>query len=43
MPPMPGEPLLLGAGALAGTGYFRLWFAAALAHERMCEAVMALR
>jgi membrane protein DedA with SNARE-associated domain len=31
VPPMPGEPLLLGAGALAGTGYFRLWFAAAFA------------
>jgi membrane protein DedA with SNARE-associated domain len=31
VPPMAGEPLLLGAGALAGTGYFRLWLAAALA------------
>jgi membrane protein DedA with SNARE-associated domain len=31
VPPLPGEPLLLGAGALAGTGYFRLWLAAALA------------
>ena len=31
VPPLPGEPLLLGAGALAGTGHFRLWFAAALA------------
>lgn len=31
VPPMPGEPLLLGAGALAGTGRFSLWLAAALA------------
>ena len=31
VPPMAGEPLLLGAGALAGTGHFRLWLAAALA------------
>jgi len=31
VPPMPGEPLLLGAGALAGTGHLRLWLAAALA------------
>jgi membrane protein DedA with SNARE-associated domain len=31
VPPMPGEPLLLGAGALAGTGYFRLWLAGTLA------------
>ena len=31
VPPMPGEPLLLGAGALAGTGHFRLWLAATLA------------
>jgi len=31
VPPMPGEPVLLGAGALAGTGHLRLWFAAALA------------
>lgn len=31
VPPMPGEPLLLGAGALAGTGYFRLWLAVTLA------------
>jgi membrane protein DedA with SNARE-associated domain len=31
VPPMPGEPLLLGAGALAGTAHFRLWLAAALA------------
>jgi membrane protein DedA with SNARE-associated domain len=31
VPPLPGEPLLLGAGALAGTGYFRLWFVAAFA------------
>jgi membrane protein DedA with SNARE-associated domain len=31
VPPMPGEPLLLGAGALAGTGHFRLWIAATLA------------
>lgn len=30
-PPLPGEPLLLGAGALAGTGHFRLWIAAMLA------------
>jgi membrane protein DedA with SNARE-associated domain len=31
VPPMAGEPLLLGAGALAGTGHFRLWLAVALA------------
>jgi membrane protein DedA with SNARE-associated domain len=31
VPPMAGEPLLLGAGALAGTAHFRLWLAAALA------------
>jgi membrane protein DedA with SNARE-associated domain len=31
VPPLAGEPILLGAGALAGTGYFRLWLAAALA------------
>src|SRR5437870_1832290 len=31
VPPMPGEPLLLGAGALAGNGRLSLWFAAALA------------
>jgi membrane protein DedA with SNARE-associated domain len=31
VPPMPGEPVLLGAGALAGTGHLRLWFAVALA------------
>ena len=31
VPPLPGEPLLLGAGALAGTGHFRLWLAATLA------------
>jgi membrane protein DedA with SNARE-associated domain len=31
VPPMPGEPLLLGAGALAGTGHLRLWLVAALA------------
>lgn len=31
VPPLAGEPILLGAGALAGTGYFRLWFATALA------------
>lgn len=31
VPPMPGEPLLLGAGALAGTGHLRLGLAAALA------------
>jgi membrane protein DedA with SNARE-associated domain len=31
VPPMPGEPLLLGAGALAGTGHFRLWIAVTLA------------
>jgi membrane protein DedA with SNARE-associated domain len=31
VPPMAGESLLLGAVALAGTGHFRLWLAAALA------------
>jgi len=31
VPPMPGEPLLLGAGALAGNGRLSLWLAAALA------------
>ena len=31
VPPMPGEPVLLGAGALAGTGHLRLWIVAALA------------
>src|SRR2546429_8800900 len=31
VPPMPGEPLLLGAGALAGNGRLSLWFAAAVA------------
>ena len=31
VPPLAGEPLLLGAGALAGTGRFSVWFAAALA------------
>lgn len=31
IPPMPGEPLLLGAGALADTGDFHLSWAAALA------------
>lgn len=31
VPPMPGEPLLLGAGALAGTGHLRLWLAGTLA------------
>ena len=31
VPPMPGEPLLLGAGALAGNGRFNVWLAAALA------------
>lgn len=31
VPPMPGEPLLLGAGALAGTGRFSFWLATALA------------
>jgi membrane protein DedA with SNARE-associated domain len=31
VPPLPGEPVLLGAGALAGTGHLRLWFTAALA------------
>ena len=31
VPPMPGEPLLIGAGALAGTGRFTLWLAAVLA------------
>src|SRR3989442_12745697 len=30
VPPMPGEPLLLGAGALAGNGRLSLWLAAAL-------------
>lgn len=31
VPPLAGEPILLGAGALAGAGYFRLWLATALA------------
>src|SRR2546428_10319629 len=31
VPPMPGEPILLGAGALAGNGRLSLWVAAALA------------
>jgi membrane protein DedA with SNARE-associated domain len=31
VPPLPGEPVLLGAGALAGTGHLRLWITAALA------------
>ena len=31
VPPMPGEPLLLGAGALAGTGHLRLWLTLTLA------------
>jgi membrane protein DedA with SNARE-associated domain len=31
VPPMAGEPLLLGAGALAGNGHLSLWLAAALA------------
>jgi membrane protein DedA with SNARE-associated domain len=31
LPPMPGEPLLLGAGALAGNGRLSVWLAAALA------------
>lgn len=31
VPPMPGEPLLLGAGALAGNGRLSLWLAFALA------------
>lgn len=31
VPVIPGEPLLLGAGALAGNGRFSLWLAAALA------------
>jgi membrane protein DedA with SNARE-associated domain len=31
VPPLPGEPLLLGAGALAGTGHFRPWLTATLA------------
>jgi membrane protein DedA with SNARE-associated domain len=31
VPPMAGEPLLLGAGALAGNGRISLWLAAALA------------
>lgn len=31
VPPLAGEPILLGAGALAGTGRFSAWLAAALA------------
>ncbi len=31
VPPLAGEPILLGAGALAGTGRWSLWLAAALA------------
>ena len=31
VPPIPGEPLLLGVGALAETGRLNLWFAAAVA------------
>jgi membrane protein DedA with SNARE-associated domain len=31
VPPLPGEPLLLGAGALAGNGRLSVWLAAALA------------
>jgi membrane protein DedA with SNARE-associated domain len=31
IPPMPGEPLLLGAGALAGNGRLSLWLSATLA------------
>jgi membrane protein DedA with SNARE-associated domain len=31
VPPMPGEPILLGAGALAGTERLSLWLATALA------------
>jgi membrane protein DedA with SNARE-associated domain len=31
VPPIAGEPLLLGAGALAGNGRFSLWLAAAVA------------
>jgi len=31
VPPLAGEPILLGAGALAGTGRFSLWLAAVLA------------
>src|SRR5712692_4170701 len=31
VPPLAGEPILLGAGALAGVGRFSLWLAAALA------------
>ena len=31
VPPMPGEPILLGAGALAGNGRLSLWLVAALA------------
>lgn len=31
VPPIAGEPILLGAGALAGTGRFSLWLAFALA------------
>ena len=31
VPPLAGEPILLGAGALAGTGRWSLWLASALA------------
>jgi membrane protein DedA with SNARE-associated domain len=31
VPPIPGEPVLLGAGALAGTSRLNLWLAAAVA------------
>ena len=31
VPPIPGEPILLGIGALAGAGRFSLWLAAPLA------------
>jgi membrane protein DedA with SNARE-associated domain len=31
VPPLAGEPILLGAGALAGTGHLGLWLAATLA------------
>ena len=31
VPPIAGEPILVGAGALAGTGRWRLWLATALA------------
>src|SRR5215813_8957116 len=31
VPPIPGEPLLLGVGAFAETGHLSLWFAATVA------------